>query len=303
MAKPFVISTGYDQTIRFWNPLTADCFRTIPHPDSQINAMSLSADQNYLAAAGNPTCKIFDINAQVATPIITFTGHKGNVTSIGSSFAFDWLFTCSEDCTIKIWDRKNPSAVKSFKNSSSINKAALHTNQAEIFTVDQAGSLRIWDVIGESCLHELIPEPGTVLSALAVAPNSNLVAVGAYSGYCYLWSTLEPSSKCTELVPLLSFMAHSSYITKISFSADAKILCTCSADKSIRLWNSSNGHMLCEFQGHQKWVWDANFSSDSRLIASASSDSTVCLWDVQRRLLIKSFIGHDKGATTVLLSD
>ena len=35
---------------------------------------------------------------------VTFTGHSGNVTAVEFSDSYSWMYSASEDGTIKIWD-------------------------------------------------------------------------------------------------------------------------------------------------------------------------------------------------------
>lgn len=150
------ITTGYDQVIKFWDPLNGNCIRTIPYPESHINCMSLSRDKLHLVVGSNPNARIFDVNGQVNTPTMVYQGHKGNITGIGCQRDFKWIFTASEDKRIKIWDTRSPKPQREYINSCSINAAVLHPNQGEIYTVDQKGSLKIWDLVSDCCTQELV---------------------------------------------------------------------------------------------------------------------------------------------------
>ena len=79
---------GYDNTIRFWEAWSGICSRTIQHPESvrassffvraravtdgvlhvgmvqQVNRLAISPDKRLIAAAGNQTIKLYDIQAQ-----------------------------------------------------------------------------------------------------------------------------------------------------------------------------------------------------------------------------------------------
>lgn len=150
------VTTGYDQVIKFWNPLNGSCTRTIPYPESHINCMSLSANKKHLAVGSNPNARIFDVKAGINTPTIVYQGHRGNITGIGCQHDFKWIFTAGEDKRIKIWDTRSPKAQRDYVNSCPINSAVLHPNQGEIYTVDQKGSLKIWDLVSDCCTQELV---------------------------------------------------------------------------------------------------------------------------------------------------
>ena len=120
-------SAGYDHTIRFWDALTGVCSRTIQHPESQVNRLEITSDKRFLAAAGNLYVKLYDIrqtgnsgngvngttNTSASTsssnqnnsnnnPVMTFEGHKNNVTSLQFQADNKWMVTSLEDGTVKV---------------------------------------------------------------------------------------------------------------------------------------------------------------------------------------------------------
>lgn len=92
----------------------------------QVNRIAISHDKSLLAVAGNPVAKIFDLKAMSSNAVwflfyffhcvyffmhIFFPyckpivyPHKTNVTAIGFFKESKWLFTGSEDRTVKVWD-------------------------------------------------------------------------------------------------------------------------------------------------------------------------------------------------------
>jgi len=66
--------------------------------------LEITSDKQYIAAAGNPNVRLFEINGNNPNPVTSFDGHKSNVTALGFQYETKWMFTGSEDQTIKIWD-------------------------------------------------------------------------------------------------------------------------------------------------------------------------------------------------------
>ncbi|KAJ3333484.1 TOR complex subunit lst8, partial [Gonapodya sp. JEL0774] len=97
-------SAGFDHTIRFWEALSGLCVRTINYPDSQVNRLAISPDKRFLAAAGNPHVRLYDVQSNNPNPVTSFDGHKGNVTAVAYQAAGRWIVTASEDGTVKVWD-------------------------------------------------------------------------------------------------------------------------------------------------------------------------------------------------------
>lgn len=152
-------TAGYDHTIRFWEALSGVCLRTIQHPDS-VNRLAVSPDKRFLAAAGNPHVRLYDVQSTNPNPIVTFEGHTANVTAVAFQNSGRWLVSASEDGTIKIFDvRSNsfntsaPGIQRDYELKSPVNDVIIHPNQGELISCDQAGALlliRLYSCMG-SC--------------------------------------------------------------------------------------------------------------------------------------------------------
>ena len=82
-------------------------------------------------------------------------GHTGNVTSAAFQSSMQWLFTASTDGTIKIWDFPGLKCQKEFAAKASINRAVLHPNQAEIIVADEAGFIKVLDLLKDGGLFTI----------------------------------------------------------------------------------------------------------------------------------------------------
>jgi WD40 repeat protein len=72
---------------------------------------------------------------------------------------------------------------------------------------------------------------------------------------------------------------HSAAVTALSFSPDAQMLASASADHTVRLWDTATGTLRMLLSGHSAAVTALSFSPDGQMLASASADHTVRLWD------------------------
>ena len=107
-----------------------------------------------------------------------------------------------------------------------------------------------------------------------------------------------------EYVPVKKFQAHDSYILKCVLSPDVSYLATASADKTVKLWNVTDGFSLEKtLADHQRWVWDCVFSVDAAYLVTASSDTSARLWDCASGEAIRIYSGHHKAAVCCALND
>ena len=106
MPNPSVVlaTAGYDHTVRFWEATRGVCYRTLQYADSQVNKLEITPDKRYLAAAGNPHIRLFEVNTQNLQPVTSYDGHQGNVTAVGFERDGRWMYSGSDDGTVKIWD-------------------------------------------------------------------------------------------------------------------------------------------------------------------------------------------------------
>ena len=150
-------TAGYDHTVRFWEATSGICYRTLQHADSQVsyrhrapantatvaaegqprsqvNKLEITADKQILAAAGNPQIRLFEVNTSNPQPTYTREGHSGNVTALGFQRDSKWMFSGSEDGTVKIWDMRAPGFVREFISRAPVNTVVLHPNQGELIS-------------------------------------------------------------------------------------------------------------------------------------------------------------------------
>jgi len=314
-------TAGYDHTIRFWEALSGICSRTIQHPDSQVNRLCISPDKRFLAAAGNTNIKLYDIKSTNPNPLLTFEGHKGNITGVAFHCEGKWMCTSSEDGTVKIWETRSGTIQRSYDHGAAVTDVVIHPNQGEIISCDRGGSVRVWDLAENNCSHQLIPEPDTPVASVTVASDGSTLVAGTTTGNVYVWHLLQFREK-TTLVPITHFKAHDNYINRVLLSPDVKHLATCSADHTAKIWEvkdieppvaAAGGNapvmdsrpfkLESTLTGHQRWVWDCAFSADSAYLVTACSDHYARLWELHSEAIIRQYNGHHRGLVCVALND
>ncbi|KAI1616141.1 G protein beta subunit-like protein [Exophiala viscosa] len=228
-------TAGYDHTIRFWEALSGICSRTIQHPESQVNRLCITPDKKYLAAAGRHMVRLYDIKSTNPNPIMEFSGHSNNITGIAFHCEGKWMVTSSEDSTVRVWDTRSGQIQRNYQHTDPVNDVVIHPNQGELVSCDRGGNIRIWDLGESKCTHQLVPVEGVSMSSVSVASDGSLLAAGNNLGDVYIWRMYQ-NHDSTTLLPCRVFKAHKDYLTRLLLSPDIKLLATCSADHTVRIW-------------------------------------------------------------------
>jgi G protein beta subunit-like protein len=300
--ETILATAGYDEKVVLWNARTEQPSRNIQLKDVHVNCMAVTPDRNYLAVAAYRSLKLFDLNSQSTVPVHVYEGHTGNVTAIGFPKKSNWLYTASEDGSIKIWDFNSHRSQRSYERPSGVNTVCLHPNQSEIIAGYDNGHICLWDLAHNSHRSSISTED--TIRSLQIAGDASLGVFAGNSGVASLF-TVEGE----HIIVGKKVQAHNTYITKCVLSNEGSLLATCSADKTVKIWNvdrnSEDGLSLDKtLIGHKMWVWDAAFTVERSYIATCSTDSTAKLWEVATGKIIKNYIGaHTKGIISLALND
>lgn len=299
----FLVTAGYDHTIRFWETLTGSCYRIAQHNESQVNKLVISPDKKYVVAAGNPQVRFYDLETSKTMPEKNYEGHTSSVTAVGFQCDNQWMYTASEDGTIKIWDMRAQGCQRDYKLNSMVETATLHPNQVEIISGEQSGRISIWDLRANDLVEQLIPENDAAMRSVSLSANGKTLCATTNTGKVYIWGS-KSSTIGKNLKPVSSAPHHgSSQIVQSKFSPDMTMLATCAADKTCKLWNTHDWSLKMSLNEHTNWVWDCSFSADSEYLVTASSDKTCRLWDLNKGDTIRVFAGHQKAVTCLALHD
>ena len=120
--------------------------------------------------------------------------------------------------------------------------------------------------------------------------GSSLVTAGFDSkGVIYNFDpSATPVCKQAEILE-----GHDNEMKTARWSHDRTMIVTCSRDKSVWVWNASDGDCIAVHRGHGADVKDAMFSPDDQLIASVSFDGTLKIWVPTEEIgEIQSFEDH-----------
>lgn len=101
---------------------------------------------------------------------------------------------------------------------------------------------------------------------------------------------------------LHTLQGHTDDVTFTLFSPDGCVFAACSADQTVRLWNTATWTSIGTLEGHLRKVNHIAFSSNNALLASCSADATIRVWNIASQTPIAVLTGHTGSVTSVAFS-
>ena len=302
--NPILITASYDHTIKFWSTVRPiwEPERTFKTPEDQVvNRMKISKNKKMLACACSNGLKLYDIADSANESQKAFFESPCNLTQLCYKYENDMIIATSEKGELALYDHRVNHKKLLANINQNISALALSANNADLYYGDESGNLYIFDMIADKTRITLSPTPDVGIRTIAVSPNGTLVTACNSAGWCITWGL-----KNSELQAKQKIQAHEDYILQSAVSDNAKYLATCSADRTIKLWNISDQGELKQHKilyGHTKWVWDCSFICDSSHIITVSTDHFLKVWNCKEGVTKKSACHHKQGIICMALND
>ncbi len=98
-----------------------------------------------------------------------------------------------------------------------------------------------------------------------------------------------------------TFMGHTGEVTSVSISGDCRYALSSSHDRTLRLWDVSDGSQVRTLEGHADRVNSADISPDGKIVLSASGDGTLRLWETQTGKTTTVMKGHTQSVNASVI--
>ena len=143
------------------------------------------------------------------------------------------------------------------------------------------GYVCIWDPKTTDCVSTLDHREKWVFD-VKFSPDDYQLATAAADCAARLWQIKDPTTgKITDDPYVVRVLQeHTNWVTATLFFRGGKNLMTCSADKTVRLWDIDKGVAKDVGRRHSSWINDIAIDESERILACASADKRVSLWEV-----------------------
>ncbi|CAG0915094.1 unnamed protein product [Notodromas monacha] len=223
----------------------------------------------------------------------TIVGHTNDVKCIAFSPSPNGILTASRDKTAKFWALDNNgreysmaaelSGHKHYVNAVVAIGACEQFPLGAILTGSMDGVVRVYGVGGGDPVR-LFEGHKQSVTCLAVS-SGGLVLSGSWDFSMKVWLNKE-QQPCSK-----TLVGHTMAVWSVTVMPGDRLFASASADKSIRLWNASDGTCVKTLLGHEDVVRCVVAVSPTELF-SAANDSSVRRWNIDGSCL-GVYPGHE----------
>ncbi|TFK41821.1 WD40 repeat-like protein [Crucibulum laeve] len=273
--------------IRVYSTSTLDA-RLLEGHSEIVLTLDHSADGRILASGSK------DRSARLWAPVVSIEGHEGDwgygcvgvceghAESVGAiamarnDSGLRFLFTGSQDRTIKMWDLTNVPTTCDSVNGDVIRCKSLTTFKA----------------------HE------KDINSLDVSPNDRLLVSGSQDRTAKIYEIIynAGTSPRGELKLIGTCKGHKRGVWTVRFGRTERVLATGSGDKTVKLWSLDDFSCLKTFEGHTNSVLRVDFLNMGMQLVSAASDGLVKLWNIREEECIATLDNHEDKVWALAIS-
>ena len=219
------------------------------------------------------------------------TGHSDGVNSVCFSPDGKFIASGSQDSTIKLWNVKELTLIRTFKgHSNSVESVIFSPDCRYIASGSYDKTIKIWNV-KDGYLNRTFRGHENAVKSLCFSPDVTCIASGDINGF-NLWDVKKGAL-------IRSFEGSSSDIESLSFSSDGTRIAEKVDHNTINLWDIKNGILIRTFKEHSFFSMSVSFSPNGKHIVSRSNDHTIKLWNVKNETLIRIFKGHEDDVNSI----
>ncbi|KAL6070205.1 glutamine amidotransferase subunit [Balamuthia mandrillaris] len=226
----------------------------------------------------------------------TLTGHKDVVVAL--AFAKDFLFSTSQDTTIKVWDLKYYKLRATMEGHTRSVLTLAVKDDAYLLSSSSDHTIKIWDISVLQCVGTIT---GFMSQVFSLSISNDFLYAGCQDTtikMIHLGKVLQlmreerrtrvDIMELPELV--LATKHHHSYVYDLL--PNKSYLFSASGDSTIKVWEKDSMKEVKTLTGHEGCV--LALVCDDAFLYSGSQDKTIKVWDLETFYLTRTIAGHHR---------
>ncbi|KAK5201967.1 WD40-repeat-containing domain protein [Cryomyces antarcticus] len=285
----------------------------IPGHGTDIRSLALSSDDRMLASASTGSLKLWNVNTRSCLRTL----ECGEALCCAFLPGDKIILVGTKTGELELYDIASSALIEKVQaHEGPIWTLQVHPDGRSVVTGSADKSAKFWnfEVIQEEIPGTRRTTPRLKLAQtrvlkvandilnLCLSPDSRLLVVALLDQTVKVFFT-DSLKLCHNLY------GHNLPVLKMSISSDSKLIATCSADKSIRIWGLDFGDVHKTFKvAHQDSVMQVAFiphpveKEESHLLFSAGRDHIVKTWDGDKFEQIQKLEGHHRDVMAMTIS-
>jgi len=325
-----VLFTSEDNTAKIVDIDTGAMTASI---DVGPGALAISPDGSQVALADIDN-SIHIYQAGDGGLVAKLEGHKAAVTTLAITPDGRHLVSGGYDKTLALWEIKTGRRVRTFLgHRDTVNAAVVCDNGNSVTTGSWDATARAWSIRGRETYRapmmvsrvrasEMVLSAGAAYEAKldqmrsALDKGDTIMATRfvrearSQMGFRRGAEAVQALGKLYLLLPKKglnggwesrAFVGHTGEVTSVSISGDCKYTLSSSHDRTLRLWDVSDGSQIRTLEGHTDRVNSADISTDGKTALSASGDGTLRVWETQTGKTTMVIKGHIQSVNSAVI--
>lgn len=285
-------SAGPAGTVKVWQADSYQVAYAFSADSSGVTAVRFLPDGERLVSAGADGNARLWRSAPGVSPLV-LSGHNDSVLALAFRPDGQQLLSGSADQSARIWELSTGRVATVLDGHyQAVTDVLFPPEGLPLITASADANIRLWD--SPTATPTFLAQQDSI-TAIALAPDNNVLAGGSRDGAIWLWQ-LDPPTRQQTLPADES--AYESAVNALAFHPDGRFLAAGYDDGSVRLWELATGSVAQTFSAHAGPVRAAVYSPDGALLATAGDDGSVKLWDVDGAL-VRALTGHNGAVNDV----
>eukprot|EP01036_Dinobryon_divergens_P023997 gene23997-32402_t len=238
-----LLSGSYDQRVIIWSTKTGSVVKAFKLHSGPVLDVDWKDGDYFATCSSDMTIQICQVSAvNLTKSTCTLTGHTDEINALCWSPGGQFLASCSDDTTAKIWTLESGLMFDLKGHSKEIfnlkwTPTGPHSVNSDkplfLCTASFDGTVKVWSATSGEIVYNLCKKTQPVYS-LSTSPNGAYLVTGSLGGNVAIWSLANGD--------LLKECQGTGDTFDVSWSRDGSLLCACFSSGNIN--NSNNGQQF-----------------------------------------------------------